>query len=84
MQQSYRQPMDKQAHCETMEVMAGSRNADIATRDKESETNDSAEKEGEFNLAWTTTLIRPPVRDSLNRAKERMVKWRKILSAPPP
>ena len=45
MQQSYRQPMDKQAHCETMEVMAGSRNADIVARDKESETNDSAEKE---------------------------------------
>ena len=53
MQQSYRQPMDKQAHCETMEVMAGSRNADIVARDKESETNDSAEKESrriQFNL----------------------------------
>ena len=65
-----------------LEVMADPRNVDVV-KDKESETIDGAEKKGESDLAWTSTTTRPPIRDSVNKAKEQMMKWSKILNAPP-
>ena len=66
-----------------LEVMAGAMNVvEVVAKDKESEPTDGAEKKGESNLAWTYNTIRPTVRDSVNRAKEWMMKWSKILSSP--
>ena len=55
--------------------MADPRNIEVVAKDKESETTNGADNKVEPLLAWTTTTIRPIVRDSGNRAKEQMMKW---------
>ena len=63
-----------------LEVMADPRNIEDVTEDRESGITDGAEKKGESDLDQTSATTRPPVRDSANRAKERMMKWSKTLS----
>ena len=61
--------------------MADPNNVEGNTGDVECETTDGAE--GKTDSAWTSTTSRPPVRDSVKRARKRMVEWSKVLTAPP-
>ena len=47
----------------------------------ECETTDGAE--AKTDSARTSTTSRPPVRDSVKRARKRMVEWNKVLTGPP-
>ena len=66
-----------------LEVTAGTRSADAVAEDEEGKTTDGMEKRGESESTLTTTPNKPRVRKSAKRAREQMMKWSKILSAPP-
>ena len=66
-----------------LEVMAGTKSAGVVAEDKENKTTDGIEKKGESKVISTTTPNRPPVRESAKRVRDQMMKWSKILNAPP-
>ena len=65
-----------------LEITAGTRSADVVAEDEKGKTTDGMEKKGESEVIWTTTPNRSPVRELAKRAREQMIKWSKILSAP--
>ena len=66
-----------------LEVTAGTRSADVVAEGKEGKTTDGMEKRRESEATLSTTPNRTQVRESAKRAREQMMKWSKIRSAPP-
>ena len=64
-----------------LEVTTDPKNIESNAGDVECETTDGAE--GKTDSAQISTTSRSPVRDSAKRARERMVEWSKVLTAPP-